>query len=133
MPTRDSVRRSAHRRKDEIAFLRERLQALEIAISTQMTLAAATHTGVNWRDIYEYERQLADELLHARHSEPLGETLQRRLMMAERWSRELAQSAANLPGQQAGGVAYWAAEKARLALSETLQHWWAWLAEPIED
>ena len=36
------------------------------------------------------ERDLADELLHTRQTEPLGETLQRRLAMSERICRDLA-------------------------------------------
>jgi hypothetical protein len=37
------------------------------------------------------QRDLADELLHTRQIEPLGETLQRRLAMAERICREFTQ------------------------------------------
>jgi hypothetical protein len=118
-----------HRREDEIAFLRQRLLDLEKAIHQQKTPPPG-RDGRDWLDVYQYEWELADELLHARHTEPLGETLQRRLAMAERLSRELTPK----PEQRdKPSQVYWIAEKARLALDEMLQKWWAWLAEPFED
>ena len=41
-------------------------------------------------EVLARERDLADELLHTRQTEPLGETLQRRLAMAELICRDLA-------------------------------------------
>jgi hypothetical protein len=95
------------------------------------------------------ERDLADELLHTRQTEPLGETLQRRLAMAERICRDLALqtepqlwrsdlSGGQRPDQGSGGLdqardrdrgpgAYRVAEIERQSLTEMLNQWWAWL------
>lgn len=130
MSTRDSIRRAMHRREDEITFLRQRLLTLEKIIQ-EMTTSPANliHNDINWLHVHRYEWELADELLHARHTEPLGETLQRRLAMAERLSRELAPKSSE---RKKHSDAYWVAEKARLALNEMLNHWWAWLAQPLK-
>jgi hypothetical protein len=68
---------------------------------------------------------LADELLHTRHIEPLGETLQRRLAMAERVINSFANSNAKTSGSTS--QIYHITEVERQALAETLEQWWAWL------
>jgi hypothetical protein len=86
------------------------------------------------------ERDLADEFLHTRQTEPLGETLQRRLAMAELICHDLALCDESLPpgptipsspGQESKKSrlpdAYWVAEIERRALNEMLNQWWAWL------
>jgi len=130
MTTRDSIRRAMHRREDEITFLRQRLLVLEKVIHELETCPTnLSQADINWLDVHRYEWELADELLHARHTEPLGETLQRRLAMAERLARELAPKSGD---RNKHSAAYRVAEKARLALNEMLNHWWAWLAQPLK-
>jgi hypothetical protein len=96
-------------------------------------------------DVWARGRTLADELLHTRQTEPLGETLQRRLAMAERICRDLApqgkplpsnpSQAQNAPRSRANDQGHlsdacWIAEIERLALSDMLQQWWGWLHRP---
>jgi hypothetical protein len=133
MVTKNPGRLAIHRRSDEIVFLQERLRSLEL----QTTPAPAEKLSVDRseRDIQQEallrQQELADELLHTRQIEPLGEALQRRLAMAERIRRDLTPSDVNAlaSGQWTGGDALRLAEIDRLALSDMLQHWWAWLRE----
>jgi len=77
------------------------------------------------------QRELADELLHTRQVEPLGEALQRRLAMAERICQGLASTGSShgTSDQVTGSDTYRLAEVERLALADMLQRWWAWLRE----
>ncbi len=117
MPVKRLGRLAIHRRADEIAFLQHWL-------STCQRVPPADKTST-W-EIAAWERQqaLADELLHTRQTEPLGETLQRRLAMAERVSRDLSQKG---PPQE--GDPQWVALVEREALANMLAGWWAWLKE----
>jgi hypothetical protein len=118
MIPRNAARLAIHRRADEMSFLQRRLRTLgDEALET-----APDHNGL---PVVERERDLADELLHTRHSEPLGETLQRRLVMAEHICRDLARPETDSPGPLSD--AYWVAETERQALSDMLNQWWAWL------
>jgi len=118
MIPRNAARLAIHRRADEMEFLQQRLRTLrDEALQT-----APDHVTL---PSVERERDLADELLHTRHTEPLGETLQRRLMMAEHICRDLARpethDAETVPD------AYGMAETERQALGNMLKQWWAWL------
>lgn len=169
MTLRNPGRLAIHRRSDEIAFLQHRLRAINTAYASRdadasrdMVLEAESqdqHDQPNDLgdepepefDALMRERDLADELLHTRQIEPLGETLQRRLAMAERICRDLALRL-ELPTQcpdchsdpsmleQDGTVdqvssqdrlseAYRVAEIERQALTEMLNQWWAWLRQ----
>jgi hypothetical protein len=121
MTPRNAARLAIHRRADEMAFLQHRLRILR----DQAQQTAPDHATL---PVVERERDLADELLHTRHTEPLGETLQRRLMMAEHICRNLA-----LPetrDAEAASKAHWVAETERQALGDMLKQWWAWLNGP---
>ena len=98
-------RLAIHRRSDEIAFLQQRLRALAAALPFNRTGEEGPETTSYGARIQNNaypiernlqlaalvrERDLADELLHTRQIEPLGEALQRRLAMAERICRDLA-------------------------------------------
>jgi hypothetical protein len=102
MTLRNPGRLAIHRRSDEIAFLQHRLHVLSAALDAReqalqsesrgdrgQPQAAASRYDLSTQ-IVEREYDLADELLHTRQIEPLGETLQRRLAMAERICRDLA-------------------------------------------
>ncbi len=115
MPPDNAGRLAIHRRSDEIIFLQHRLRALQAERDLQTEVLAR-------------ERDLADELLHTRHTEPLGETLQRRLVMAERICRDLSRTAT--PRQGYLPDAHRVAEIERQALDEMLRHWWVWLERP---
>lgn len=164
MTQRNPGRLAIHRRSDEIAFLQHRLRVLSDAHGRpdvgepheHAFDAAADERGdqpgfpSDERDlrleVVVRERDLADELLHTRQIEPLGEALQRRLAMAERICRDLAlrtepvtQSPTSTGNQVQDGEpdwpdyqdrpsdAYWVAEVERRALTEMLDQWWAWL------
>jgi hypothetical protein len=167
MTLRNSGRLAIHRRSDEMAFLQHRLRALsavrasrEVDEPGEGALQAGPQDERIQRDELgethdlEFdalirERDLADELLHTRQTEPLGETLQRRLAMAERICRDLALRAGPLgrppdgPGDPATAeqnsrvdpvndqdrlsYAYRVAEIERQALAEMLNQWWVWL------
>jgi hypothetical protein len=164
MTLRNSGRLAIHRRSDEMAFLQHRLRALGAARASCEADEArdgAPEAGLQDQHVQRSrlggahdleldallrERDLADELLHTRQTEPLGETLQRRLAMAERICRDLAlRVSPDRPGDPAaaeqnrqvdpaGGqdrlsYAYCAAEIERRALAEMLNQWWAWLQE----
>ncbi len=121
MIPRNAARLAIHRRADEMSFLQHRLRTLgDKALETAPDHARSP--------VVERERDLADELLHTRHSEPLGETLQRRLVMAEHICRDLARP--EIDGAEAASDAYGVAETERQALSDMLKQWWAWLHEP---
>jgi hypothetical protein len=102
MTLRNPGRLAIHRRSDEIAFLQYRLRMLSAARDTEeqphqsrsrddrdQPEAAAAQYDLS-TEVMKREYDLADELLHTRQIEPLGETLQRRLAMAERICRDLA-------------------------------------------
>lgn len=162
MTLRNPGRLAIHRRSDEIAFLQHRLRVLSaardghgVSESQEVVSAAIQHNGsADKRDlekkVLDREYDLADELLHTRQTEPLGETLQRRLAMAERICRDLApgreiwheqpsatdvdedQGARNSgldreSGRERLSEVFWVAETERQALAEMLKHWWAWL------
>jgi hypothetical protein len=171
MASRNPGRLAIHRRSDEIAFLQHRLRVLQEAQAaherSEAQVPEATveecHTRADTRgseqnlelEILVRERDLADELLHTRQIEPLGETLQRRLAMAERICRELRfrtdVALQHTPAPDAlpetGHVevlsderdwashrerlpaAYWVADIERRALTKMLNQWWAWLRE----
>lgn len=121
MIPRNAARLAIHRRADEMTFLQHRLRTLrDAALQTAPDYAALP--------VVERERDLADELLHTRHTEPLGETLQRRLMMAEHICRDLARPETH--DAETASDAYWAAETERQALGDMLKQWWAWLNGP---
>jgi hypothetical protein len=90
-------------------------------------------------EVWVREHDLADELLHTRQIEPLGETLQRRLAMAERVCRDLSPRAgdqvARTDARAKSGERYslsdiyWVAEIERRALAEMLDLWLSWLRE----
>jgi hypothetical protein len=104
MTLRNPGRLAIHRRSDEIAFLQHRLRVLSAARDAHERVPPAEsqgpqvqlHSAAAQRDlsteVVEREYDLADELLHTRQIEPLGETLQRRLAMAERVCRDLGPS-----------------------------------------
>ena len=134
-PQRNTARLAIHRRSDEMAFLQERLRALQTqdkALETAFQDRRA-QDGVPFterdlsKEILARERDLADELVHTRHTEPLGETLQRRLAMAERICRDLAETGLDAEGNLPH--AYWITEIERQALIEMLKLWWVWLHE----
>jgi hypothetical protein len=128
MNQRNSGHLAIHRRADEVTFLKQRLRDLEEMLQDEQPQGGQRAT-------WQRERDLADELLHTRHTEPLGETLQRRLAMVELVCRDLAP----IPHKDAASHAappaltrarqrnYGMAETERQALTEMLQHWWAWL------
>ena len=134
MNQRNSGHLAIHRRSDEVTFLKQRLHDLEKMLQGEQAQEEQTAT---WRR----ERDLADELLHTRHTEPLGETLQRRLAMAELVCRDLttiqrkdAESIVAPLGRPSTSVStrasqrnYGMAETERRALADMLQQWWAWL------
>lgn len=154
MALRNPGRLAIHRRSDEIAFLQHRLRVTDAAHKVSQPqdedLEATSrdqHTpegaSAAERDLrmaaLVRERELADELLHTRQIEPLGETLQRRLAMAERICRDLAPRA-ELSGQRAAGSnqpkaqghlsdAFRVAKIEHKALAEMLKQWWNWLRE----
>jgi hypothetical protein len=138
MTQSNTGRLAIHRRSDEIAFLQDRLRTLAAAsrfnrIGEQETEATSdsipTQNNVYAKEqdlqfeVLARERELADELLHTRQIEPLGETLQRRLAMAERICRDLAPRRGSDDLSEACQVA----EIERRALTEMLEHWWVWL------
>jgi seryl-tRNA synthetase len=129
MPDRNTARLAIHRRSDEMAFLQQRLRALQTqdkALETALQDRRA-HQRDSSKEVVARERDLADELVHTRHTEPLGETLQRRLAMAERICRDLAETGSDAEGNLS--KARWIAEIERQALTEMLKQWWAWLHE----
>lgn len=147
MTWRNVARLAIHRRADEMRFLQHRLRTLRTQLVEDSSLDQALETTPDQRavrqdsrhdvslaerdlliKVLERERDLADELLHTRQVEPLGETLQRRLVMAEHICRDLARSGAD--GQAHLPDAYRVAEIERRALAEMLQQWWAWLHGP---
>jgi hypothetical protein len=121
MIPRNAARLAIHRRADEMAFLQHLLRILR-------EKALQTAPGHATLPIVERERDLADELLHTRQTEPLGETLQRRLMMAEHICRDLARP--EMYDAETVSDAYGVAETERQALSDMLKQWWAWLNGP---
>jgi hypothetical protein len=129
MALRNAARLAIHRRADELAFLQHQLRALgEQDLDPH---AQQGGPGVEWdvsAKVIEREHDLIDELVHTRHTEPLGETLQRRLVMAEHICHNLARPEVN--GQQHLPGAYWMAEIERQALAQVLKQWWAWLNGP---
>ena len=164
MTSRNPGRLAIHRRSDEIAFLQNRLRVLGDVDSSQEDRIApkrrfeehlingdkASAGRILELEVVLRERDLVDELLHTRQIEPLGETLQRRLAMAERICLDLsvhgdtrsgagesvfsgALSVATVSDQGATGDrvsdAFWVAEIERRALNRTLEQWWAWLSE----
>lgn len=102
MTLRNPGRLAIHRRSDEIAFLQHRLRVLSAARDAKEQASQSESPGDRDQpeaaaarydlstQVVEREYDLADELLHTRQIEPLGETLQRRLAMAERICRDLA-------------------------------------------
>lgn len=154
MTSRSSGRLAIHRRSNEIAFLQHQLRVLSQDHRVQQDdVFDGREIGP---EVLLRERDLADELLHTRQVEPLGETLQRRLAMAERICRDLVRRSGFASGltQDRGGKtesvprkergqrernnetsrsdfsdACWVAEVERRALAEMLQRWWAWLRE----
>jgi len=162
MTLRNSGRLAIHRRSDEMAFLQHRLRALGAARASREVDEPrhdAPEAELQDRriqrdelgeahdlefDALVRELDLADEFLHTRQTEPLGETLQRRLAMAERICRDLALRAPpdcpddpataeqnirvdQVSGQDRLSYAYRVAEIERRALAEMLNQWWAWL------
>jgi hypothetical protein len=158
MTLRNPGRLAIHRRSDEIAFLQRRLRALNAACRVNKSQDDALETvretvirdgsveaktSIVSRDpraeVLMRERDMADELLHTRQTEPLGETLQRRLAMAERICRDLAPRS-NGEEEHSVGLghgkhwdhlpdAYQVAEIERRALTEMLQRWLGWLRD----
>jgi hypothetical protein len=164
MTSRNPGRLAIHRRSDEIAFLQNRLRVLGDVGSPKKDPVApkleseehlidgdtASAERILELEVLARERDLVDELVHTRQIEPLGETLQRRLAMAERICFDLSARAdarrgageSVLSGTSSVGTAsdqgaswdrvsdaYWVAEIERRALNRTLEHWWAWLSE----
>lgn len=126
MTLRNPGRLAIHRRSDEVAFLQQRLRVLEAALRDrpdQHDAPAAEHDLQT--ETLKRERDLADELVHTRQTEPLGETLQRRLAMAERVYRDLMRAGAD--SQERLPDTYRIAEIERQALAQMLKHWWDWL------
>ncbi len=134
MNQRNAGHLAIHRRADEVTFLKQRLRDLEVKLQDEPE--SNQQGAATWRR----ERDLADELLHTRHTEPLGETLQRRLAMAELVCRDLAPiprespESSGAPGSRSSTMTptqaqrdYGMAETERLALTDMLQHWWTWL------
>jgi hypothetical protein len=154
MTLRNPGRLAIHRRSDEIAFLQHLLRTTNAAQRVAQPQEGNFETTSEDQSVHENasavsydlrtevlvrESDLADELLHTRQFEPLGETLQRRLAMAERICRDLTPRG-ELPrvrdaktdlAKSHGKLAeaYWVAEVERLALAEMLKQWWAWLRE----
>lgn len=130
MTLQNSGRLAIHRRSDELAFLQHRLRTLQIACRERDDDGSGdvSADAVLQMEILVRERELADELIHTRQIEPLGETLQRRLAMAERVYRDLAGQKEN--GQDQPPHAYRLAEIERQALAEMLKQWWVWLRGP---
>jgi hypothetical protein len=85
MTLRNPGRLAIYRRSDEIAFLQHRLRVIG---ETQFSGEAGDSDSAS--RVLARERDLADEFLHTRQTEPLGETLQRRLAMAELVCHDLA-------------------------------------------
>jgi len=159
MTLRNPGRLAIHRRSDEIAFLQKRLCVLSAArtnhvesesqgtFSERTTQDHSISSQNNLVDagcalqlkVWAREHDLADELLHTRQIEPLGETLQRRLAMAERVCRDLSHRAgdrdtrndslAKSGGRHSLSDIYWVPEIERRALAEMLELWLAWLRE----
>ena len=141
MTSRKPGRLAIHRRSDEIAFLQHRLRVLGEAEGSHAVDVAGEGQGLEL-NVLARERDLADELLHTRQIEPLGETLQRRLAMAERICQDLRRrSTDGKSDPQALDVddawrgqrerfpeSYWVVEIERRALGEMLDQWWAWLS-----
>jgi hypothetical protein len=164
MTFRTPGRLAIHRRSDEIAFLQHRLRVIDDSRiahkygeqeDLKPTLQERYQNTTSGKEdelkleILMRERDLADELLHTRQIEPLGETLQRRLAMAERICRDLAlptepplQRSDLADGQRPdqgsdrlnqaryrdrGPGAYRVAKIEHQALTEMLNQWWAWL------
>jgi hypothetical protein len=117
----NSGRLAIHRRSDEISFLQHRLRVLEAALQDNGP-EDDLQTGA-----LERERDLADELLHTRQTEPLGETLQRRLAMAERICRDLTSMADEKHRRL---YVYRVTQLECRVLAEMLKQWWAWLDRP---
>jgi hypothetical protein len=141
---KNSGRLAIHRRSEEIEFLQHRLRALDAAYEAaedQKSNGGQRSEAAQDRDkrfeVLRRERELADELLHTRQIEPLGEALQRRLAMAERICFELSarsQSSGEPDSGSPGAVdqepvsnVHRIAEVERQALMEMTRHWWAWL------
>jgi len=137
-------RLAIYRRSDEVAFLQHRLRTLAAASAIGESqgqgsqayaqgLSIQPNSAITERDLQlevsVRERDLADELLHSRQIEPLGETLQRRLAMAERVCRDLTLHGG--PAEDRGHLtdAHWVAEIERRALAQMLEYWWAWLSK----
>jgi hypothetical protein len=164
MTQRNPGRLAIHRRSDEIEFLQHRLRVLSAAEESSRTQAQQDAPSENRdppgivaeeaehrREVLARERDLADELLHTRQIEPLGEALQRRLAMAERVCRDLiprterssqgSGSAGDQKPREDSGHAqdpirgahrsdtYRVAEVECQALMEMLNEWWAWLRD----
>ncbi len=164
MTQRHPGRLAIHRRSDEIAFLQHRLRVLSAAQESSRRQAQEDITRESGdqleisveeaefrQEVMARERDLADELLHTRQTEPLGEALQRRLAMAERVCRDLTphiKHSSQVPGsaghpmqREGSGQAqdpvrgpqrsdtYRVAEVECQALTEMLNQWWAWLRD----
>jgi hypothetical protein len=133
MMSRNPGRLAIHRRSDEIVFLQDRLHALgEIQrVKTVNPLPVHSVQRELQSEALERQRELADELLHTRQIEPLGEALQRRLAMAERVCQSLIPTdpSHTISEPAAGSDTYRLAEVERLALVDMLQRWWTWLRE----
>jgi hypothetical protein len=152
MTLRNPGRLAIHRRSDEIAFLQHLLRTtnaaqrvgqhqkntIETTTEGQSSHQNASSVSDDLRAaVLVRESDLADELLHTRQFEPLGETLQRRLAMAERICRDLTPGgdSSEMRGAQTDlaksqgnlATAYWVAEVERQALADMLKQWWAWL------
>jgi hypothetical protein len=117
----NSGRLAIHRRSDEISFLQHRLRVLEAALQSNSPEDDLQIEALG------RERDLTDELLHTRQTEPLGETLQRRLAMAERICHDLTPITSEKHHRL---TAYQVAQLECRALAEMLQQWWAWLNRP---
>jgi hypothetical protein len=129
MALRSAARLAIHRRADEMAFLQHQLRALGDQDLDHHTQQSGPGVGQDVpAKVIERERDLIDELVHTRHTEPLGETLQRRLVMAEHICHNLARPEVNDPRHLPN--AYWMAEIERQALAQVLKQWWAWLHGP---
>ena len=137
-------RLAIYRRSDEVAFLQHRLRTLAASSAIAESegqgsqaysqgLSTQPNSAITERDLqFEVlmrERDLADELLHSRQIEPLGETLQRRLAMAERVCRDLTLHGGSAADRGHPADAHWVAEIERRALAQMLEYWWAWLSK----
>jgi hypothetical protein len=135
MSLRNPGRLAIQRRSAEIDFLQHLLRSRRgTALSGDEHAPNGNRPALSpqgrmaWQ-VQTRQRALADELLHTRQTEPLGEALQRRLAMAELICRELDPVGSASPQADAppSGTAYRTAEIEWQALADMLQHWWAWL------